>query len=174
MIFKEKEEIGDFGFHVDNRDYATDQSQINEVNQQTFQQLSQNIKDSEVNELILDAELNQVSRKSDSKLGKRNQGPQISSQILPMPRKKSTKKSDAPTSSNRQSNSGQFISSRGVSYDSEFSIGDHGYVGDLDKIATGSGTIESPQYTADNQGHNYVKDSDVNGKLIAIVIATST
>lgn len=88
--------------------------------------------------------------------------------------KQSSDKLDKKISSNRQSNSERMIDSGGISYDSDFSIDNYGYVGDLDKIATGSGSINSPRYIADNQGHNYIKNSDVDGNLVILVIATNT
>ncbi|XP_074594315.1 uncharacterized protein LOC141849753 [Brevipalpus obovatus] len=171
---KEKEEIGDFGFFVDNKAYATDQSTINEVNQQTFQQLSENIRDSEYKELLFDAELNQVSQKSEPTLANRNGEPPRPSRIFLMPLEQSIEKLSKKIPSNRQSNSDQTMNSGGISFDSDFSIGDHGYASDLSKVATGSGSILSPLYTVDNQGHNYEKNSDVNANIIVLVITSST
>lgn len=141
---------------------------IDSNNQQTFQQDSHVFRDSEVENTIIDFEgyLGSSQKRGSKSLATETNDEGRHERVEP--------KSRSEDSNNRElsvlrQESGQSDELTGISYVTDLSIADHGYVGDLSKVATGSGNIETPQLTSDNQGHNYFSNSNINQKLIVII-----
>ncbi|XP_074595878.1 uncharacterized protein LOC141851006 isoform X2 [Brevipalpus obovatus] len=180
IFVKERVMTGPFGFHVGNKHLATGQSNIETSNQENFLQTANNVQSSQTNNDIVDVEVSASGRSNVEGSERANNG--ADSFMMPKTDANSSKNyepyrlksiesmSDGSEISSQERQSDQSIYGRkGIMLDRHFSIGDHGYVGDMNNVATESGNIEASTGIVDNQGHNYVLGSDRNDELIISV-----